>query len=166
MTSYFKNCRTAEDLKKEYRRIVKELHPDCGGKKEDFQAMQNEFESAWKRLKDIHVNREGEQYRKETTETAKEFMDIIEKLLRMDGVETEICGAWIWCSGSTKPHKEKLKEMGFKFSRKKCAWYWHQDGYKRWHDREFSMDEIRDMYGSQKYERKDEEKGKRLVLQP
>ena len=164
MTSYFKKCRTAEELKKEYRHIAKRLHPDLGGEKEAFQAMQLEFENAWEKLKNVHVNREGEFYEKETKETASEFMDIIEELLQLRGVETEICGNWIWCSGSTKPHKEKLKEMGFKFSRKKCAWYWHQDGYKRWHDREYSMDEIRSMYGSQKYTRDKEEK--RLALQP
>ena len=168
MTSYFKKCRTAEELKKEYRHIAKRLHPDLGGEKEAFQAMQLEFENAWEKLKNVHVNRKGDFYEKATEETASEFIDIIEELLKLRGVETEICGNWIWCSGETKPHKEKLKEMGFKFSHKKSAWYWHRDGYKRWHDREYSMDEIRSMYGSQKYTRdkEEKEKEKRLVLQP
>ena len=52
---YFKNCKTAEELKKEYRKLAMKLHPDIvGGDGEAFKEMQNEFEKLWEQLKNVH----------------------------------------------------------------------------------------------------------------
>ena len=96
MRRYFDNCRTAEDLKKAYRQAAKELHPDAGGREDEFKSMQAEFSAAWSRLKNIHITKDGEKYERETQETAEEFMSIIEELIRFKDVEVEICGSWIW----------------------------------------------------------------------
>jgi len=148
---YFTECRTAEELKKSYKEWAKKLHPDNNGDPEEFKEMQAEFSKKWDQLKDIHMNSEGETYTKETSESAEEFMDIIETLLRLNGVQTEICGKWIWCSGNTKPHKDTLKMLGFHWAKNKNAWYYHTEPYRRRHDREYSLDEIRELYGSQQY---------------
>ena len=74
---YFKNCHTAEELKKEYRKLAMKLHPDIGGDGEEFKAMQAEFEKLWERLKNVHQNAKGETYTKTsdtTTETPQEFI--------------------------------------------------------------------------------------------
>jgi hypothetical protein len=44
--TYFNNCYTPDELKAEYRRLVKLLHPDKGGSNADFQQMQNLYEQA------------------------------------------------------------------------------------------------------------------------
>ena len=93
---FFNNCRTAEEAKKKYRENCKQFHPDNGGSTEEFQQMQAEFSEIWNRVKDIHMNASGETYTQETSETADEFMDIIEILIHLSGVETEICGKWIY----------------------------------------------------------------------
>lgn len=152
---YFTECRTAEELKKAYRQIVKKLHPDVGGSEEEFKTMQAEFSASWDRLKNIHHNGDGKTYSKETEETATEFMDIIEELLKLNGVEIEICGSWIWCSGNTKANKETLKRLRFRWSQMKSAWYYHKEPYRKHHGKELSLDEIRSMYGSTKYEREE-----------
>ena len=158
MKKYFTECRTAEELKKEYRQIVKKLHPDSGGSEEEFKAMQEEFSTAWERLKNVHQDKEGNEYTKETEETAAEFMEIIEQLLKLDGVEIEICGAWIWCSGNTKKHKDTFKRLRFRWSNMKAAWYYHTEPYRKHHGRELSLDEIREMYGSKRYKAEEEKK--------
>ena len=77
-------------------------------------------------------------------------MDMINALLRM-GVDVEVCGSWIWVSGDTRPVKGALKGMGFRFSGNKQCWYWHEGPFRKRGKHICSMDEIRDMYGSEKY---------------
>ena len=55
----FKNCRTLEELKKEYHRLVLLHHPDRGGNLEMMQAVNNAYDVFFPKLKNIHVNAKG-----------------------------------------------------------------------------------------------------------
>lgn len=159
---YFADCKTAEELKKAYRAWAKKLHPDLGGNAEEFKVMQAEYERMWERLKNVHKTAEGKTYtaKAETTETPQEFINIINFLIRLEGVNVEICGSWIWASGNTMTHKDTLKTLGFKWAYKKRAWYYHTEPYRKKSHRELTLDEIRDMFGSQSYTTKAEEEKK------
>lgn len=154
---YFTNCKTAEEVKQEFKKLAKQLHPDCGGDAEEFKRMKAEFEQAFERLKKIHVNSEGKTYTKETDEAPQEFMDIIEKLLRFEGCTIELCGSWLWVSGNTKAYKDELKAMHFNWSKGKAAWYFHRDPYIKRHKGSVSMDRIREMYGSTEFSTKEKQ---------
>jgi hypothetical protein len=79
-------------------------------------------------------------------------MEIIEKLMHMEGIEAELCGSWIWCRGNTYEYKDQLKAMGFKWSKSKSSWHWHhEETGSRWYRGKASMDQIRAKYGSQIY---------------
>lgn len=151
MKKYFDNVHTAEEAKELYRRLVKQLHPDCGGNAEDFVSMQNEFESVWKILKDVHTSKEGKTFTssEKTTESVKEFMNIINKMVTWDDVTIEIIGCWVWVSGNTYGHREALKNLKFCYSGRKKAWYFHAEPYRKHSKKVFDMDEIRNMYGSE-----------------
>ena len=153
---YFTNCKTAEELKKEDRKLAKQLHPDLGGDTEEFKITQNEYEIMWERLKNIHTNSNGETYTKETTETPQEFINIINVLISYLDISIEVCGSWLWITGNTKLHKEVLKNLKFRYAHKKQAWYYHTEPYRKKSKRELTLDEIRNMFGSEKYQYKQE----------
>lgn len=162
MTAYFTNCKTAEEAKQEYKKLARKLHPDCNTGKDttaEFQRMQADFEKVWNALKDIHVNVDGEVYTKETNETAGQYMDIINSLMKVPGIVIELCGSWLWVTGNTLPAKSILKELNFKWSRKKSAWYFHFEPYKKREKVERSMEDIRNMYGSERFQTRTMEQG-------
>ena len=158
MQNYFDNPRTAEELKNQYRKLAFEHHPDRGGDEQIMKAVNIEYERLFKILKDIHTNKDGEIYNAytQTEETANDFIDIINKLIKLDGLIVELIGSFLWVTGNTKAHKETLKEMTFHWSSNKLAWYLKPDWYKKRNRKQYGLDEIRGMYGSQIFEREKE----------
>ena len=154
MTYFTPKPETLEELKKLYKKFALNFHPDRGGTNEQMSAINAEYEKLFEQLKEIHTNAEGEKYTKSTNETASQFIEIIEKLIHYEGVVIEIIGSFIWVSQNTKPYKEQLKEIGFKWSSNKSSWYLAPEGYKRRSRQYYSLDDIRSMYGSQEVETK------------
>lgn len=149
---WFTNPQTLEELKKEYKKLVFKHHPDKGGKTSDMQEINAEYDSLFAKLKNVHKNASGETYtaKQETTETPEQFREIIEKLIHLEGIEIEICGAWLWITGNTFHNRDTLKSLRFRYSKGKNAWYWHEEGYRKHSSKTFSLDEIRDLWGSEK----------------
>lgn len=155
--TYFKNCRTIEDVKKAYRELAKKLHPDCGGDAEAFKVMMNEYKIAFEKYKNIHTNFEGETYEKETTETPEQFADIINKVIHFEGVTVEIIGSWVWLSGATMLYKDEIKAAGFWWSKSKKAWYWNGETTKTKRRGRYKLDELRNRWGSQEITEKEKQ---------
>lgn len=148
-TKYFANCTTLEELKKEYRKLALKHHPDRGGDAETFKAIVNEYQTMFEKLKDVHKTKDGKTYTKRTTEKPSDFIDLINILLKMDGIHIEVIGCFVWVSGNTKPHKDGLKALKFRWHTSKKCWYKAPDDYKKYSNKKYTMNEIRDMYGVQ-----------------
>lgn len=153
---YLKNCDCIEDLKKKYREMSLKYHPDINRDAdavEIMQAINHEYDILFDELKNVFRNKKGEIYidKKPVSETPEEFRNIINELIILNGIEIELIGRWIWVSGNTRPHKDKLKELNFKWCPKKGAWCWHrkEDGVVS-HGKK-SLNEIREKYGVTKY---------------
>lgn len=154
MTKWFENPTTLEELKAQYKKLAFANHPDMGGSTEAMQEINAEYEKLCAELATVHKNAEGEFYwtPADKAEAPNEFIEIIEKLIHMDGITVELCGSWLWVTGDTKPHKDALKEMKFRWSANKSAWYFHHGTFhKRGKDLK-TLDEIRIMYGSERFE--------------
>lgn len=152
---WFNNPQNLEELKKQYRDLAMQNHPDRGGSVEAMQEINSEYDKLFSRLKNIHAKASDKKTdgsaKHETQETPEEFRNIIEKLIHMEGITIEICGSWIWVSGNTFQHKENLKSAGFKWASKKSMWYWYSGEYHR-SGKTMTMEKIREKYGSQKIE--------------
>lgn len=147
---YFENIRTLDELKKAYRRLAMQYHPDCGGDEETMKAINAEHDALFEQLKRTH-NETADEYH-QTTETAEEFRDIIAHLLKLDGLEIELCGSWLWIGGNTRANKDALKAAGCRWSNNKKLWYWrHAEEGSRWHRGNKTMNQIRTKYGSQTF---------------
>ena len=158
------DIQTLEELKKEYHCLCLMLHLNVGGSDDEMKIFNAEYETLFECVKNIHVNKDGETYERETDETPEEFQTLIAELLKLDGIEIEIIGCFVWVSGDTKPLKERLKALGFRWHRKKKCWYKSPAGYRRWGGGEYSMDEIRMMYTTIKVHRNQKDNDKLPAL--
>lgn len=158
MTQFFQNVKTLDELKKQYRRLAMAHHPDRGGSTVIMQQINAEHDRLFEILKKQH-NASADEYH-QTTETAAEFRNIIEALLKLDGLTVELTGRWLWIGGETKKHKEALKAAGCRWSQNKKLWYWrHEEEGHKWHRGNKTMDQIRRKYGSQVFNGSREETG-------
>lgn len=151
MKNYFETVKTLDELKAEYRRLVLKHHPDRGGDLETMKQINLAYEVKHEELK--HAWNKTHDSEHQCTEAPEEFRDIIEALLKMDGVEVELCGSWLWLSGNTFKHKDELKALVCKWASRKKMWSWHhaEDGSFFYRGKK-TMSEIRTKYGSQTFE--------------
>ena len=148
---YFSNCNNLEELKKEYKKLAMQYHPDRPtGNLAKMQALNNEYDIVFPRLKDKHNSKRAEG--SHIKETSADYKHIIDQIINCVGIEIEICGTWIWIDGDTKPHKEIFKKLGFHWSPNKKKWGWGEKTPFKGKRKSWTMDEIRDTYGSEKVE--------------
>ena len=155
---YFTNINTLDELKAAYRRLSMKHHPDRGGDTATMQEINAEHDELFERLKKQH-NASADEYH-QTTETPEEFREIIELLLKLEGLTVELCGSWLWIGGDTRQHKETLKAAGCRWSNNKKLWYWHhaEEG-RKWRRGKATMSDIRTKYGSQVFDAAGERTG-------
>ena len=89
-------------------------------------------------------------YETQDTEYPEALNTALNAINGLAGLDIEICGAWVWVSGNTKVHKETLKAVGFKYASKKKSWYFRPDDWTSRSRGNYSIDEIRGKYGSNK----------------
>lgn len=149
---WFKNIRTLDELRTRYRKLALLHHPDRGGSTSDMQEINNEYDILSKRL--INGNPDFSAGRKSWEHFVSEEIRVkLNEIIFLEDVTIEIIGSWIWVTGNTRAVKDQLKSHGFKFSPNKLAWYWQQGDYHKLSRKQFSMDDLRVMFGSDEVEK-------------
>lgn len=158
--TYFKGTNTLEDLRKQYKELLKKFHPDNpGGSTEATKEINAEYTELFNLLKNRHdsgkFNRENTASQNTSYEDMKYnfeedamLREMLNTVIHISDITIEIIGQWIWISGNTYPHRKELKEMGFRFAGKQKSWYWHSETFRKRSNKVLSMSEKRNRYGS------------------
>lgn len=146
MKTYFKNVQTIEELKRQYKTLAFEYHPDKGGKVEEMQAINAEYDLLFERVKNVHETADGKTYTKEQgADVPDNFREIINAIITFD-CRIELCGSWLWVFNAYEYRKE-LKELGFFWCSSKKAWAWTDKPSENKH--RLTLEEIRRLHGSE-----------------
>lgn len=158
MKRYFENVNTLEELRKQYKNLLKKYHPDNeDGSEEITKGINTEYEKLFHILKDKHDSKQTTSDNNTTYnanmydwENDKSLREVLQKIINFNSVEIELVGQWLWISGQTYSYKKELKALGFKWANQKKMWYYHTESFKKSSKKTLSMNEIRNYYGSTK----------------
>lgn len=147
MTAYFKEATTVDELRKQYRELLKKYHPDNqNGSLEITKEINTEYDRLFAILsKEKKSATDSATY--DEWEENKAFKEVLNHISHINA-EVEVIGSWIWVHGGYE-YRNLLKEVGFNFAPIKKCWCWHHGTYINHHRCELSLDEIRIKYGSQ-----------------
>lgn len=159
--TYFNNVGTLEELRKQYKELLKQYHPDNpNGSTEATQAINAEYDKLFQILKDKHNNKAADSDKgKSSYEDMKydfsedeKLREILQSIITFVGINIEIIGCWIWIDGNTYAHKDTLKGLGFKWAKEKKKWYFHTEAFRKRSHKTLSINDIRNYYGSTEVE--------------
>ena len=108
MNKYFNNTNTLEELRKQYKELLKQHHPDNGGNVSDMQEINSEYDRLFKILKNQHEsnkansNNTNADYNNMKYDFAEDekLREMLNKIIHFKGIDIELVGAWIWVSGN------------------------------------------------------------------
>ena len=125
------------EAKKVYKILARKLHPDVGGSTELFKILNEVYNN---------ILENGTNFLNDS-EFYLEIEKIISQILHYENIIIEVVGSWIWLSGDTKPIKDKLKELNFKYASKKKMWFYGE--MRGRNPKQKSMEDIKAKYGCQ-----------------
>jgi curved DNA-binding protein CbpA len=155
---FFTGCKTLQDVKTQYKKLVYQFHPDREtGNLETMKRINNEYEFIFEYVKNHPINEQEEKTSK-FADVNDGYREQIEKIIFIPNIEIEIRGSWVWVGGDTKPTKNIFKEAGFSWSPNNLEWYWKpykQKGYKH---KPWGKEKQREVYGCQKIQNEERDK--------
>jgi len=135
---------TAKEIKTAYKKASVKFHPDRNPAGLEMMQAINE---AWEVLKDLEGAAADGTCQ---TDLGDALNEALKAVLDLAGLNVELCGSWIWVTGDTKTHKEAIKAAGYKWAKKKIAWYFRpEESARKKGGGSWNMDKIRAGHGSQ-----------------
>ncbi len=142
---FFNNCKTLEEVKKLYKKLALEHHPDKGGNTETMQTINTEYAFICAKLLKGE-NLTDEQINEEMN-LSEELRQAIEQIIHLPGITIEVVGYYIWVTGNTYPVRNELKSAKFVYHGTKECWYYANAKFKVRGGKK-TLEEIKAKYGS------------------
>ena len=149
---YFQNCKTLDEAKNLFRKLVFELHPDRNnGIDKGVGSVITEFKIVSKTLK-FNTGFDADK-----NFDADKFASIIAKFQHLEDLTVSFVGSWIWITGDTQAQKENIKAINLegynpaRWARKKLAWQFSPEGIKKGFRGKKTLEQIKATYGSKSY---------------
>ena len=150
--NFFQGIENLEEAKKIFKDLAKKIHPDKGGKKEDFQKLNSTFEKVILEFTENQFKKNKKE--NEEVEVDKDLLNIINQLIFQDLIIIELIGSWLWVSGETYNIKDQLKKLGFKWSKNKKSWYYTKQELKKKRGYYKNLEDIKKVYKCNKFNTK------------
>ena len=153
---WFIGIKTMDELKKRYKKLALQNHPDMGGDTRTMQEINVEYDFLFKHFdslneQEFYTNPKNadKEYHHEDAEFSREFINWINSI-GVD-IEFEVTGSWYWISGSNTYSIRNVLKQKMCWSKTHKKWYWYQ-GMNPYHTRrcnaKFSdFEKIKDKYG-------------------
>lgn len=112
MNTYFKNVQTLDELRKQYKDLLKKYHPDNGGSEDITKTINVEYEKLFKILKDSHSRQDTADSNTENKSSSYDnsydnmkydfaedelLREMLQKVIYFSDITIEIIGA-VWIS--------------------------------------------------------------------
>lgn len=137
---------TLDMCKDAYRKACKKYHPGINPAGTE---MMKALNLAWECLQKLDWNRQVNNVENVDINYGDELNKFINTIITLEGIMIEVCGAWVWLSGNTKPYKDIIKAAGASWASKKSMWYFRPKEWKKSNHSEWEMEKIRAKFGSQ-----------------
>lgn len=142
---YFSKTNNINQLKKEYKELVKKYHPD--NNKDDTLAIMQKINSEYDYIIKNRIFFDTEEQKEKEIKFSNTLKEILNKIINFENIEIEIIGSWIWLNGNTYPIKEQLKELNFKWSNGKKKWYFTEQQFNKKRYKQKSYETLKSIYG-------------------
>jgi len=150
---WFDGFLTPGSVKKEYRHLAFENHPDLGGDTATMQQINAAYLLVLASLDgQTSAGTDGKDHVYHYSEKVEQaVMDKIREVLKVAKPEweVELIGTWVWVSGTAKADRDVLNKngVGMKWHSKRERWFWHVPTFRRKYSG-VGFDTLRQMYGS------------------